>query len=171
MGLHLDLKLIWEKNFAKQGKQFVRKGGLLINMGDNPTKAQVLRKREANKKAFGLSQTLVGNLKLPKAQTKEWLKVLTFDQIMRNATNFSSIEKIHHLKILEEALERKLNKIKFLEERNASNFKLCRIGVIVQKGLGSSVFDTVYEYVGTNYDLKFKKENRTGNKYFNKIEG
>lgn len=90
---------------------------------------------------------------------------------MRQASNFSSIEKIHHLKILEEALERKLNKIKYLEERNATNFKLCKIGVIVQKSMGSSVFDTVYEYVATNHDVKYKKQNRTGNRYFNKVEG
>ena len=90
---------------------------------------------------------------------------------MRNASNFSTVEKIHHLKILEEALERKLNKIKYLEQRNASNFKLCHIGVIVRKGLGSSVFDVVYEYVGTNNDLKFKRLNRTGHRYFNKFEG
>ena len=89
---------------------------------------------------------------------------------MRHANNFSCIEKIHHLKILEEALERKLNKIKYLEERNACNFKLCKIGVIVQKSLGSSVFDEVYEYVGTNYNVKYKKLNRTGHRYFNKVE-
>ena len=76
---------------------------------------------------------------------------------MRSASNFSTCEKLHHLKILEEALERKLNKIVYLEKRNAKNFKLCKIGVIVQKSLGTSVFDTVYEYVGTNYDLKHKK--------------
>ena len=57
--------------------------------------------------------------------------MLTFDQIMRHANNFSVIEKIHHLRILEEALERKLNKIKYLEQRNANNFKPCRIGIIV----------------------------------------
>mmetsp|Transcript_9174 Transcript_9174/g.12502 ORF Transcript_9174/g.12502 Transcript_9174/m.12502 type:complete len:101 (+) Transcript_9174:349-651(+) len=100
-------------------------------MGDNPTKAQVERKREANKKAFGLSANFVNNLRLPKAQTKEWLKVLTFEQIMRQASNFSVIEKIHHLRILEEALERKLNKIKYLEQRNANNFKACKIGIVV----------------------------------------
>ena len=100
-------------------------------MGDNPTKAQVDRKREINKKAYGLTSTEVGSLKLPKAQTREWLKVLTFDQIMRQANNFSTIEKIHHFRILEEALERKLNKIKYLEERNTTNFKLCKIGIIV----------------------------------------
>ena len=53
MGLHLDLVKIWEKNHAKQGPNHIRKAGILINMGDNPTKAVVLRKRENNKKEFG----------------------------------------------------------------------------------------------------------------------
>ena len=79
MGLHLNLEKLWEFNNAKQGPNFVRKAGLLINMGDNPTKAQVYKKREANKKKFGLSHSLVDQLRLPKAQTKEWLKVLTLD--------------------------------------------------------------------------------------------
>ena len=109
----------------------MRKAGILINMGDNPTKAAIERKRAANLKEFGLPLSFVNNLRLPKAQTKEWLKVLTYEQIMRPASNFSVIEKIHHLRILEEALERKLNKIKFLEERNAQNFKPCKLGVIV----------------------------------------
>ena len=140
-------------------------------MGDNPTKAQIDRKREANKKAFGLSLSFVNNLRLPKAQTKEWLKVLTYDQIMRQANNFSVIEKIHHLRILEEALERKLNKIKHLQQRNANNFKPCKIGIIVQKSLGQSVVDTVYEYVGMNKNLKTqKRRDRTGHRYFNKVE-
>ena len=85
-------------------------------MGDNPTKQQIDRKREANKRQFGLPISFVTNLKLPKAQTKEWLKVLTLEQIMRSASNFSTIEKVHHLKILEEALERKLNKIEYLKD-------------------------------------------------------
>ena len=100
-------------------------------MGDNPTKAAVLRKREENKRKYGLSSSFVENLRLPKAQTKEWLKVLTLPQIMSRGSNFSCAEKVHHLKILEEALERKLNKIRFMEERNADNFKLCKIGIVV----------------------------------------
>ena len=140
-------------------------------MGDNPTKAQVDRKREANKKEFGLTSTEVSCLRLPKAQTREWLKVLTYDQIMRQANNFSTVEKIHHFKILEEALERKMNKIRYLKERSATNFKLCNIGIIVQKSLGHSVFETVYEYVGTNHNVKYKKKlNRTGYRYFNKMQ-
>ena len=67
MGLHLNLEKLWEWNNAKQGPNFIRKAGLLINMGDNPTKAQVYKKREANKKKFGLSISVVDQLRLPKA--------------------------------------------------------------------------------------------------------
>ena len=130
MGLHLDLEKIFLENRQKSGPNVMRKAGLIINTGDNPTKAQVNAKRDKNKKKYGLSVQFVENLKLPKAMTKEWLKVLTYDQIMRNASNFSTVEKIHHLTILQEALERKLGKIQFLEKRNSENFKLCKIGIV-----------------------------------------
>ena len=48
---------------------------------------------------------------MPKTQTKEWLKVLTLEQILRNSSNFSVTEKIVHLNVLKEALERKLQKV------------------------------------------------------------
>ena len=79
MGLHIDLEKVWAKNNALRGDHVVRKAGLIINMGDNPTKKQIQMKREANKKEYGLPQSFVEKLKLPKAQTKEWLKVLTLD--------------------------------------------------------------------------------------------
>ena len=39
MGLHLNLEKVWEVNNAKREGKYVRKAGLLINMGDNPTKS------------------------------------------------------------------------------------------------------------------------------------
>ena len=106
MGLHLDLEAIYLDNRSKEG--VFRKQGLIVNQGDNPTKKAIYEKREANKKKYGLSHAFVQNLKLPKAQTKEWLKVLTLDQILRDSANFSTTEKISHLEVLKEALERKL---------------------------------------------------------------
>ena len=95
---------------------------------------------------------------------------------MKNQTNFSSAEKIHHLKILEEALERKLNKITFLKDRNAQNFKKCNLGIVVQKSKGRNAFETVYEYVETRENVKFKRigksgpvDNATGHKFFNNM--
>ena len=48
------------------------------------------------------------NLKPPKAKTKEWLKVLTIEQILRDQTRFSVSQKIHQLHILKIALKKKL---------------------------------------------------------------
>ncbi len=79
---------------------------------------------------YGLSSTFVSNLELPRARVKEWLKVLTIDQIMSERSGFSSAEKVDHLLILITALERKLKKHKRLEEL-ANRYKPCNIGVIV----------------------------------------
>jgi hypothetical protein len=64
MQLHVDLFRVWETNQAKI--DVVRKGGLIINVGDNPTKASIFRKREANKKKFGLSLETVNKIRLPR---------------------------------------------------------------------------------------------------------
>jgi hypothetical protein len=65
MGLHLDLESIYLDNRSKSG--VYRKNGLIVNVGNNPTKKEICEKREANKHKYGLSQTFVQNLKLPKA--------------------------------------------------------------------------------------------------------
>jgi hypothetical protein len=57
MGLHLDLESIYLDNRAKQ--DCCRKGGLIINTGDNPTKQEIHRKRELNKQKYGLSADFV----------------------------------------------------------------------------------------------------------------
>ena len=64
--------------------------------------------KEKNKRKYGLSSRFVIDLNLPKARTKEWLKVLTIHQIMKVKSNFSVIEKIHYMRILQNALEKKL---------------------------------------------------------------
>ena len=79
MGLHLDLEQIWLKNAARQGPEVFRKNGCIVNTGDNLTQAHAKKLREKNKKLYGLSSTLVQNLRLPKARVKEWLKVLTLE--------------------------------------------------------------------------------------------
>jgi hypothetical protein len=77
MQLHVDLFRVWEANQAKT--DVVRKGGLIINVGDNPTKASIFRKREANKKLYGLSLETVNKIRLPRFEAQQWLKVLTLD--------------------------------------------------------------------------------------------
>ena len=65
------------------------KNGLLVNMGDNPTKSEIEAKKRENIRKFGLSCDYFMQLNPPKAKTKEWLKVLTIDQILKDRTRFS----------------------------------------------------------------------------------
>ena len=145
MKLHLDLEQIFLKNLEKQEPGMIRKNGMIINTGDNMTKKQQEKLRLQNQRKFGLSQAFVVNLNLPKVKTREWLKVLTYEQIMSGKNNFSTAEKIHHLKILRVALERKLKKIVKLREL-ATVFKPCNIGVIVKKCLGAGIGEELYEW-------------------------
>lgn len=67
-GLHIDSEQIYAANKDKEGK---RKNGCLINTGDNPTKAEVNRKREKNKKLYGLSQKEIDSITIPVLKDSE----------------------------------------------------------------------------------------------------
>ena len=60
MGLHVDIDAILLDNRAKQN--VCRKGGLVINDGDNPTKKEINLKRERNKQKYGLGSEFVAKL-------------------------------------------------------------------------------------------------------------
>ena len=114
MGLHVDIESIFVKNKELRNDKSGRyklKNGLITNVGDNFTKKEIAAKRANNIRLYGLSHEYYMNLKPPKVQTKEWLKVLTIDQIMRDKTRFSVSQKIHQLQILKVALKRKLRAI------------------------------------------------------------
>lgn len=87
-------------------------------------------------------------MQLPKTQTKEWLKVLTLEQILRNSSNFSVSEKLVHLNVLKEALERKLQKVMLgeLKQAHDKDYRDCNIIIVVKSdiggdGLGSEIFE------------------------------
>jgi hypothetical protein len=105
--------------------------------------------REKNKKTFGLKMNYVKSLKLPMAKTKEWLKVLTPNQILAPKSGFSVIEKIHYLTILETALEKKLRKLKMLKEKTEL-YRKCNIAIILNKipadPIASSIKEFTYSY-------------------------
>lgn len=98
-----------------------------------------------NQRRFGLSQVFVAGLNLPRVKVREWLKVLTYEQIMNGRSNFSTAEKIHHLQTLKTALDRKLKKIVRLKEL-ANIFKPCNIGVVVRKTLGAGIGEELFEW-------------------------
>ena len=112
MGLHLDLESVYLRNrdrLKDPGSRYQVKNGLLVNVGDNMTAKELERKKRENIRLFGLSVDYYMHLKPPKAKTKEWLKVLTIEQIMRDKTRLSVSQKIHQLEILKVALKKKLN--------------------------------------------------------------
>ena len=75
---------------------------------------------------------------------------------MSERSKLSTGEKIHHLKILITALERKLKKIERLQQL-ANFYKPINIGIIVQKCFGQGISDVYYEYVESVY-LKPEEE-------------
>jgi len=65
MGLHVDAQEVWNCNNSKQGSEYKRKNGCLINTGNNPTKEETKRKLEENRKRFGISQEKIDTIVLP----------------------------------------------------------------------------------------------------------
>lgn len=99
--MHLDIDGIHERNQIRienirkdkncpDAKLFKVNAGLLVNISDNPTAKEIERKKRDNIKRYGLSIDYYANLRPPKAQTKEWLKVLSVQQIMNDKTRFST---------------------------------------------------------------------------------
>jgi len=92
MGLHIDLEGIYFRNLELRNDasgKYAVKNGLLINTGDNFTKKEIAQKKQENIRKYGLSTEYYMSLKPPKAKTKEWLKVLTIEQILRDRSRFS----------------------------------------------------------------------------------
>ena len=98
MGLHIDLQKVYLRNQERKqdlSERYIFKNGLLINAGDNYTKADIQKMKHENIRLFGLSFEYYNNLKPIKAKTKEWLKVLTVEEILRDKTRFSCSQKVH----------------------------------------------------------------------------
>jgi hypothetical protein len=91
MGIHLDPREIWKYNQTKQGPQYVRKNGCLINTGNNQTKEEREKKIKENKKKWGLSQQVIESIVLPQCE----LTVENEETIKKNKK-----EKLKHLKEL-----------------------------------------------------------------------
>ena len=92
VGCHLDIEAIYLRNLERRSDttgRYQLKHGLITNMGDNFSKKEIAQKRLENIRLYGLSHEYYMSLKPPKATTKDWLKVLSIDQIMRDKTRFS----------------------------------------------------------------------------------
>ena len=94
-----------------QGPEIQRKNNFIINTGDNLTAKEREKRIKLNKQKYGLSQVEIKAMKLPKPVDARMDVILTIDQIFNAKSNFSVIEKLHHLDTLKTALETKLKKI------------------------------------------------------------
>eukprot|EP01088_Endostelium_zonatum_P021165 TRINITY_DN8185_c0_g1_i1.p1 TRINITY_DN8185_c0_g1~~TRINITY_DN8185_c0_g1_i1.p1 ORF type:complete len:255 (-),score=88.93 TRINITY_DN8185_c0_g1_i1:149-913(-) len=115
MGINLDCQKVWEKNQKKQGPDFKRKAGLLINTGSYPSKEARDKKQKENKKQFGLSKEEVDAIELPDKEELEEVR-------KRSKANEDKI--VTEKSIKEKKLRRKLNIV---------NQKIAVVNVLIQK--------------------------------------
>jgi len=65
VGIHLDPRDVWNVNNEKQGPEYSRKNGCIINTGNNPLRDERLQKIEENQKRFGLTQEQIDAVVIP----------------------------------------------------------------------------------------------------------
>ena len=71
-GLHIDPKLVFVANETREG---VRKNGCVINTGKNPTREGVRRKREENKRKWGMTPEQIEEIVIPVLSAADMGKV------------------------------------------------------------------------------------------------
>jgi hypothetical protein len=105
MGLHVDLDKVFRDNAKKLGPDVQRKNKFIINTGNNLTAENREIKIKQNKLKYGLSNEYIKSLRLPKAQkrSRKGEVVLSLEQIFHVKSNFSIVEKLHHLQNLKSA--------------------------------------------------------------------
>jgi hypothetical protein len=98
MGLHVHMDKVFGDNAKKMGVQ--RKNKFIINTGDNLTAKEREIKIKQNHMKYGLTFMEIKNLRL-KLPTKSGMTkgeaTLTLEQIFHPKSNFSIVEKLHHL--------------------------------------------------------------------------
>ena len=121
----------------KQGPEIQRKNNFIINTGDNLTAEEREFKIRQNKKKYGLKPEEIKELKLPKSRNGQKSEVvLTVEQIFHPKSNFSKIEKLHHLSNLRSAIKQKLMKIqnkKIAKIRLAQKYKPLGQCIVLKK--------------------------------------
>ena len=107
MGLHVDIDRIAEDNRRKQG---IRKFGFLVNQQGKLTPQEKKTLQEENRVKYGISEEQLKAIKLP--APCHLVQVYDIEKIMHPRTKLTTLEKIHHLIKLREALLSKLEMIR-----------------------------------------------------------
>uniref|UniRef100_A0A7S3CPK8 Uncharacterized protein n=1 Tax=Strombidium rassoulzadegani TaxID=1082188 RepID=A0A7S3CPK8_9SPIT len=129
MGLHVRLDRVFADNLLRQGPQVQRKNNFIINTGNNMTAPEREIKIGQNQEKYGLLKGEIEAINLDKFKQRMNDKnvVLTIKQIFHPKSNFSVIEKIHHLKNLSRAALKKARKIALLKHRLSSRSNQCLV--------------------------------------------
>lgn len=129
MGLHLDIDAIAKKN--SENKTGKRKMGFLINENDKMTKEERLAKQKHNFETYGLSKEKIKEIKKLLPPPSE-VEIYSLDKILNSKKTLSTIEKIVHLRKLEDALAAKYKKTIEAEqkEQEAKKAQVSKVGTL-----------------------------------------
>ncbi len=138
MGIHVDLEKVFLENRAKNGPQIIRKNNFIINTGDNLTLEQRKLRIQQNRQKFGLSQSYIKSLKLPKLLSHSIGHFLTIKQIKDEKNNLSIIDKINQLSNLVKCMKKKIRIIESVDKRRRQEKLVgCLHGVIEDKDIST----------------------------------
>jgi len=70
MNIKLDPERVWQDNNSKQGPEYKRKNGCVVNTGNNPTKEERQRQIAQNREKYGLTQEEIDAVVVPIKQTQ-----------------------------------------------------------------------------------------------------
>jgi hypothetical protein len=114
MGLHVYMDKVFVDNSIKSGVQ--RKNKFIINTGNNLTSEEKDRRIKFNQAKYALTKDEIAALRLPVNKSKhshntKQENILTLDQIFHPKSNFSIVEKLHHLHNLRKSAIKKYVRI------------------------------------------------------------
>mmetsp|Transcript_2893 Transcript_2893/g.2722 ORF Transcript_2893/g.2722 Transcript_2893/m.2722 type:complete len:140 (-) Transcript_2893:96-515(-) len=135
MGLNVHLDRVFLDNAKKTGPEIQRKNNFIINTGDNLTAKEREKRINMNKERYGLTLQEIKSLKLPKAVGVQKDLLLSLDQIFNAKSNFSVVEKLHHLEILKEAIEKKVARVEKAKrlQQMKKKYKSLDLAIVVEK--------------------------------------
>jgi len=81
MGVHLDPNVLRGENNKKQGSEYKRKNGCLVNTGNNPSPEERRFKIEENKKKYGLTREEIESVVIPSVTPSETVVASTSQKI------------------------------------------------------------------------------------------
>ena len=119
MGLHVDLKKIFEDNKKKEG--LLRKNKCVVNNNDKLTKEERQNLLKENKKNYGYPPSYYQNLKIPKTFANSIGRYMTIEQIRDKKNNLTTLEQIGELQNLVKCMKKKLEIIRLLNLKRKRN--------------------------------------------------